>query len=144
MAYVTAAEVRAMGGAAPAIAEFTDSEVLAHAAAIEDEADGFLRSRYTTPLNETLIPLALKRHLARATFFSLIASRGFSPDGGDQMIVDGYADFKSYLKAISQGLISIEIPGGVAATATHIDGPRVYSEELRTESRWGTDSWDDF
>lgn len=145
MAYVSAAEVRALGGAEAAIEDFTDGEILTHAAAIEDEADGFLRSRYSVPLDPLYIPLALKRHMARATFFSLIASRGFSPEGGDQMIIDGYADFKAYLKGVSQGLISIEVPGGVSATATHIDGPRVYSEELRERTRWGSDGgWDDF
>lgn len=139
MAYVTAEDVRTLGGNAEAIEEFDDDTILSHASTIEAEANGHLRTRYSVPLVAEFVSADIKRHIARATWYSLVDNRGLSPQGDNTGVFNKYTEFKAFFKSISQGVISLDV--GITAS-TSVDGPAVYSDEPR-ESRWGNSGYCD-
>lgn len=127
--YITVAELESLGGNPDAISDKTNDEKLAACEAASAEADDHLRTRYQVPLAPSSVSGALKKHIAKFAYYELLSVRGFSPDGDDQVIVDGHANAIKYFVKLARGEVVLDIPAPTLATAA----PAVYSDESR---RW--------
>lgn len=129
-AYITLDELADLG-APPAALRGIDEAVKQKAIlAASSEADSYLQARYGTPL--TLVPEALKKHIARLASADLLDRRGRSPDGDDKLISDYRNDAIRYFNSIAKGLATL---GPTETSPSHTTAPDVESECERGWSR---------
>jgi phage gp36-like protein len=131
-AYCDKSDLTTLGIPAAALQDFSDADKDAAIEAFSSEADGYLSSRYTTPL--TTWPRSLRMHVARGAVYILITQRGMNPNSlGNELIIKGYDDAISYLTKVSRGVITL--PVSVTAPAVTV-APDICSDTSR--------GWDDY
>ena|SRR5687767_9964266 len=138
MAYLSIADLRLIGG--EIIEKFPDEQLLYHAGMYEHEANVYWLARFGSgtqlPTVEDTVPTAEKMYIARAVVRSLLLSRGYSPQGDDDVIEKYYADFLAYFKGVTEDGESTDPGGGADGAAGPVRAPEVFSDCPREPSRW--------
>lgn len=126
--YCDISDLTDLGIPAAALSGFTDDEKTSAIDAMSSEADSYLSARYKPPF--TSWPVSLRMHVARGAVYILMSKRGFNPNaGGNELIVKGYDDAKSWLTKVARGFVTLPVVD-TAPAATAI--PEVSS----TAGRW--------
>jgi phage gp36-like protein len=128
-AYVTVDELEGLGINKKAIDSFSDAEKQTAIEAASSEADVYIARRVNVPL--VTVPLAVKSHIARMAVFSLLSSRGMSPEK-DKLVVDNYDRAIRFFNAVGAG--NVTLPGMEAPADDPADDwqqPEVFSDEPR-------------
>ncbi len=100
-------------------------------AAASDEADSYMRNKYTLPLVSWTQDL--RRAVCRIAAYTLLSSRGFNPqeNSGDQNIADNNSKAVAWLRDVGKGLAS---PGLVDSSPSQL--PAVPSVSSNRRRRW--------
>ncbi len=143
MAYLTAAEFELLATRPREVdeREFELDAIQAQLDAVSDEADDYLRGRYTVPIPTQSVSRALKRHLANYAYANLMDIVGRSAEGDDSLIDKNRDACIAYLKMLRDNQLTIDAPVAPpvvepAEPPLVIDiipgaGPAVYSEPSR-------------
>jgi phage gp36-like protein len=73
--------------------------------AASSEASCHLVALHDTPL--TLVPDAIKLHVARAALYHLLSFRGFSATGADEMVERNYARALSFYRQVQKSQVTL-------------------------------------
>lgn len=98
-----------------------------------DEIDGYLRNRYTVPLDP--VPAFIKDICIRIVRYKIVSRRGFGPEAPEQVIVSDYKFCLKQLEKIQNGEIDI----GFASTSGGIASEKVLyrtSDRFFDEAFW--------
>lgn len=132
-AYITVAELSAYALAAPSLARFTPDDQLIAIEAASSEFEAYASSKHTVPLSA--VPVVAKLHIARCAGYHLLGSRGFDPQGPDQLIQQGYKDALKWFQDVGAGRVPLGPVPGEPATPGDSGGsvfdPSVLSNDPR-------------
>ena len=125
--YATVSEFRLYGLPAQATVGVSDADLLSRIDSASAEADSYLRSRYTMPISSWGKDLSKAVCVIAAA--DIMAVRGYSPDGRDELIEQRASASRKWLRDVQDGKAD---PGLVDATpTTTIAGPRLYCLDPR-------------
>lgn len=136
MAYATLTDLANYGLSSAALAGFEDAQQTAALQAASDEADGYLRNQYTLPLLEWTTDLNIK--VCKIAAETLICSRGFNPDGSDEVYIQQASMARQWLRDVSAKKTT---PGFTDSSPNSSEGvtsatsPKVFSQPSRGFSR---------
>jgi phage gp36-like protein len=131
MAYSTEADFNALGLPALALDGVTDTSQWRDAA--QGQINSYLRGRYRLPLVAPY-PAEVIDVECKLAAYSFISIRGFDPEAGaNQNVVLRYKDARDWLKALSEGKVSLDVDADQTPARAE-GGPIVAS---RTRGRTG-------
>jgi phage gp36-like protein len=102
--YASVADLTTYGIPAAALSGVDPAALQAAVTAACGRADSYLRNRYTLPL--TAWDPVLTENVCWIAAWNALRIRGFSPDGIDEVIRDGYKDAIAWLTAIATGKVT--------------------------------------
>jgi phage gp36-like protein len=127
--YVTPSELADVSIAAKAFATFDQSKKLARCLRATDDADGYLRRRYTLPLVSWSSDLT--DNVGHLAVWGGINARGFQPEGPDAMLLDNRNAAVRWLKDVGAGNVT---PNIVDSTPTKRGAaPRIFTRDRTTD-----------
>lgn len=96
----------------------TDAEKNAALLAASEEADSYFRSRFTVPLGG--YGQDVKQAVCEIAVFRLMTKKGYTAQGGDKTLVDGYTRAVAWLTKVSKGVVTPDgtdssTPSGIVA-----------------------------
>ena len=96
----------------------TDDELDAALLSASVEADGYFRSRYSCPLSS--YGQDVKQAVCDIAAFRAMTKKGYTAQGGDRTLSDGYARAVAWLRGVANGTITPDVtdsstPSGVVA-----------------------------
>ncbi len=102
--YATTDDLTALAIPAEAIADLDPAIVTQALASASDDADSYLRNKFTLPL--TAWGQDLRKAVCRIAAYSLLSSRGFNPQASnsDRLIADNNEKAIAWLRDVGKGL----------------------------------------
>jgi phage gp36-like protein len=127
VAFIDEQELHTLGIGAAALRDFDSTEKTAAIVAASSEACSYLRNRHKLPLPSPYDG-ALKMHVASLAVWTLMKSRGFSPQTDDEVLRDAVSDARKYLRDLATGKASLT----VAELGVSVDAyPQIASDASR-------------
>lgn len=136
--YGSIAGIENVGIKAEAIQRFTAPQKNAVLDAVTSTMNGYFRKKFTLPFVQ--VGADIDRCACILAAYDLLSSRGLSPEGKDQNIIDRASDQMKWLEGVSKGLIVPDVTDSspAAVEGQQSGGPRVISSSSRGYSVRGT------